>query len=72
MVSAFYSDDPSSNPAEFSIKIVDKNNENKQKQAGFCFLGQAMWVCRWSKTNIAAVQVIQFSLSQSSRKMLLL
>ena len=32
---AFYSDDPSSNPAEvynFSVKIVIEKNENKQKR----------------------------------------
>ena len=34
-VLAFYSDDPSSNPAEvynFSVKIVIEKNENKQKR----------------------------------------
>ena len=36
-VLAFYSDDPSSNPAEassFSVKFVFGKNENKQKEAG--------------------------------------
>ena len=36
-VFAFYSDDPSSNPADadsFSVKFVFENNENKQKEAG--------------------------------------
>ena len=36
-VLAFYSDDPSSIPAEvynFFCKIVVENNENKQKEAG--------------------------------------
>ena len=36
-VLAFYSDDPSSNPAEtcsFSVKFVFEKNENKQKGAG--------------------------------------
>ena len=36
-VLAFYCDDPSSNPAgvyNFSVKIVVKKNENKQKEAG--------------------------------------
>ena len=34
-VLAFYSDDPSSNPAEvynFSVKIIIEKNENKQKR----------------------------------------
>ena len=34
---AFYSDSPSSNPAEvnsFSVEFVLANNENKQKEAG--------------------------------------
>ena len=34
---AFYSDDPSSNPADayrFSVQIVFEKNENKQKEAG--------------------------------------
>ena len=37
IVLAFYSDDPSSNPAEaysFFCKIVFEKNENKQKEAG--------------------------------------
>ena len=36
-VFAFYSDDPSSNPADvysFSVKFVFEKNENKQKEAG--------------------------------------
>ena len=36
-VLAFYSDDPSSNPAEaysFCVKFVFEKNENKQKEAG--------------------------------------
>ena len=36
-VLAFYSDDPSSNPAEaysFSVKFVFEKNENKQKRPG--------------------------------------
>ena len=36
-VVAFYSDDPSLNPAEaysFSVKFVFEKNENKQKEAG--------------------------------------
>ena len=35
-VLAFYSDDPSSNPADaysFSVQIVFEKNENKQKEA---------------------------------------
>ena len=35
-VLAFYSDDPSSNPAEtcsFSVKLVFEKNENKQREA---------------------------------------
>ena len=35
---AFYSDDPSSNPAEgyfFSVKVVFEKNENKQKEDVF-------------------------------------
>ena len=35
-VLAFYSDDPSSNPADaysFSVKFVYEKNENKQKEA---------------------------------------
>ena len=34
---AFYSDDPSSNPADaksFSVKFVFEKNENKQKETG--------------------------------------
>ena len=37
-VLAFFSDDPSSNPAEaysFFCKIVFEKSENKQKEAGF-------------------------------------
>ena len=36
-VLAFYSDDPSSNPAEaynFSVNFVFEKNQNKQKEAG--------------------------------------
>ena len=36
-VLSFYSDDPSSNPAEayiFTAKFVFEKNENKQKEAG--------------------------------------
>ena len=36
-VLAFYSDDPSSNPADaysFSVQILFEKNENKQKEAG--------------------------------------
>ena len=36
-VLGFYSDDPSSNPADvysFSVKFVLEKNENKQKEAG--------------------------------------
>ena len=36
-VLSFYSDDPSSNPAEayiFTVKFVFEKNENKQKEAG--------------------------------------
>ena len=36
-VLAFYSDNPSSNPADaysFSVQIVFEKNENKQKEAG--------------------------------------
>ena len=36
-VLAFYSDDPSSNPADaysFSVKVVFETNKNKQNEAG--------------------------------------
>ena len=44
---AFYSNDPSSNPADaysFSVKFVFEKNENKQKEAGVGpFLKKTQW-----------------------------
>ena len=51
-VLAFYSDDPSSIPAEvynFFCKIVVENNENKQKEAGVLYIQQVICDCNNTK-----------------------